>query len=116
MYISGWCISRLLNKRRNDIRKKLYKINSQKAVEKLYSELLYFEQLKGLNQAKIVKKSVILFWLLNNSRFLISAMHVQNKKYASFVSVSSLTGECAAQKLKTFAVLVYGHVYIIWSY
>ena len=53
------------------------------------------DQLKGLNQAK---------------------MHVQNKKYANFVSVSSLTGECAAQKFKTFAVLVYGHVYIIWSY
>ena len=28
-----------------------------------------------------------------------------------------ISGECAAQKLKkTFAVLVYGHVYIIWSY
>ena len=43
-------------------------------------------------------------------------MHVQNKKFANFFSVSSLTGECAAQKLKTFAVLVFGHVYIIWSY
>ena len=32
-------------------------------------------------------------------------------------SISRLTGKCAAQKLKTtFAVLVYGHVYIIWSY
>ena len=51
-----------------------------------------------------------------NSRFLISDMHVQNKKYANFVSVSSLTGECATKKLKFFAVLVYGHVYIIWSY
>ena len=48
--------------------------------------------------------------------YILLYMHVQNKKYANFVSVSSLTGECAAQKLKTFAVLVYGHVYIIWSY
>ena len=53
-----------------------------------------------------------------NSRFLISDMHVQNKKYGNFVSISRLTGKCAAQKIKknTFAVLVYGHVYIIWSY
>ena len=37
-------------------------------------------------------------------------MHVQNKKYGYFVSISRSTGKCAAQKLKTFAVLVYGHV------
>ena len=43
--------------------------------------------------------------------------HVKNKKYGNFVSISSLTGKCIAQKLKkTFAVLFYGHVYIIWSY
>ena len=36
--------------------------------------------------------------------------------YDNIVSISSLTDQCAAQKLKTFAVLVYGHVYIIWSY
>ena len=42
---------------------------------------------------------------------------VKNKKYGNFVSISSLTGKCTAQKLKkTFAVLFYGHVYIIWSY
>ena len=42
---------------------------------------------------------------------------VQNKKYGNFVSISSISGKCAAQKnKKTFAVLVYGHVYIIWSY
>ena len=30
--------------------------------------------------------------------------------------ISSLTGKCKAHKLKkTFAVLFYGHVYIIWS-
>ena len=30
--------------------------------------------------------------------------------------ISSLTAKCKAQKLKkTFAVLFYGHVYIIWS-
>ena len=41
----------------------------------------------------------------------------KNKKYGNFVSISSLAGECAAEKLKkTFAVLVYGHAYIIWSY
>ena len=26
--------------------------------------------------------------------------HVKNKKYGNFVSISSLTGKCAAQKLK----------------
>ena len=42
--------------------------------------------------------------------------HVKNKKYENFVSITSLTGKCRAQKLKkTFAVLFYGHVYIIWS-
>ena len=30
-----------------------------------------------------------------NSRFLISDMHVQNKKYRDFVSISRLTGKCA---------------------
>ena len=40
--------------------------------------------------------------------------HVKNKKYGNFVSISSLTGEYAAKTIKkTFAVLVYGHVYII---
>ena len=49
--------------------------------------------------------------------FQIIDNHVKNKKYVNFVSISSLAGECAAQKnKKTFAVLVYGHVYIIWSY
>ena len=45
-------------------------------------------------------------------------MHVQNKKYGDIVSISSLTGKCAAQKLKKnlSAVVVYGHVYIIWLY
>ena len=28
--------------------------------------------------------------------------HVKNKKYGNFVSISSLTSECAAQKLKNF--------------
>ena len=78
--------------------------------------------LKGLAQAKIIKKSVILFWLLNmtiwckhvhrlelqkffnlqNSWFLIIDNHVKNKKYGNFVSISSLTGKCAAEKFKTF--------------
>ena len=45
-----------------------------------------------------------------NSRFLISNMHVQHKRYGNFFSISRLTGECAAQNFfkKTFAVLVYG--------
>ena len=36
----------------------------------------------------------------------------------NFVSktISILTGECAAQKLKNIAVLVYGHVYIIYGH
>ena len=29
-------------------------------------------------------------------------MHVQNKKYVNFVSISHLTGKCAAQKLKHY--------------
>ena len=44
-------------------------------------------------------------------------MHVQNKKYWHFVFISRLTGKYATQKLKTYAVLVYGHVnYIIYSH
>ena len=34
----------------------------------------------------------------------------------NFVSISSLTGECAAHKLKTFAVLDYGRVYADTKY
>ena len=37
-----------------------------------------------------------------NFRFLISDMHVQNKKYGNFVSISRLTGKCAVQKLKKY--------------
>ena len=33
-------------------------------------------------------------------KFLIIDNHVKNKKYGNFVSISSLTGKCAAQKLK----------------
>ena len=40
-------------------------------------------------------------------------MHVQNKKYGNFVSISRLTGKCAAQKYITFVIIIYGHVYII---
>ena len=37
-----------------------------------------------------------------------------SKEIGNFVSISSLTGKCAAQKLKKkIAVLVHGHVYII---
>ena len=32
----------------------------------------------------------------------ISDLHVQNKKYWNFVSMSRLTGKCAAQKLSNF--------------
>ena len=39
-------------------------------------------------------------------------MHVRKKKYENFVSISRLTGECAAQKLKKLAVLAHGHAYI----
>ena len=47
----------------------------------------------------------------NNLQFLIIDNHVKNKKYGNVVSITSLTCEYAAQKLKkTFAVLVYGHV------
>ena len=43
-------------------------------------------------------------------------MHVQNQKYRNLVFISWLTSKCATQKLKNYAVLVYGHVYIILSY
>ena len=43
--------------------------------------------LKRLKQAKLI-----------NHRFLISDMHVQNKKYGNFVSISRLTCKCTAQK------------------
>ena len=48
-----------------------------------------------------------------DSQFLIIDNHVKNRKCGNFVSISSLTGECAAQKFKKIAVLVYVHVYII---
>ena len=35
---------------------------------------------------------------IRNSWFLIIDNHVKNKKYRDFVSISSLTGKCAAQK------------------
>ena len=40
----------------------------------------------------------------------------QKLEIGNFVSISSSTNKCAAQKLKKNAVLVYGRVYIIWSY
>ena len=43
---------------------------------------------------------------------LLAALPCQKKRNTgNFVSISSLTGKCTAQKLKkTFAVLFYGHV------
>ena len=35
-----------------------------------------------------------------HSQFHISDMHVENKKYGNFVSISRLTGKCAAKKNK----------------
>ena len=35
-------------------------------------------------------------------RFLIIDNHVKNRECGNFVSISSLTGECAAQKFKNF--------------
>ena len=49
-----------------------------------------------------------------NSRFFISDMHVPNKKSA--ISSLYITGKCNTQKKTLYAVLVYGLVYIIWSY
>ena len=43
-----------------------------------------------------------------NSQFLISDMHVQNKKHRNFVFISRLAGKYTTQNLKTYAVLVYG--------
>ena len=61
------------------------------------------KKLKGLSHAEIIKKSVILFWLLRrDSWFLIIDNHVKKRKYRNFVSISSLTDEYAAEKLKNF--------------
>ena len=38
------------------------------------------------------------------SWFLLLDNHVKNKKYGNFVSISGLTGKCAAQKLKNFCI------------
>ena len=48
--------------------------------------------------------------------FLILEMHVRNKK--SGISSLYLAQPVNAQdkNLKTFAVLVYEHIYILWSY
>ena len=50
-----------------------------------------------------------------DGRFLISDMHVQNKKYENLIFISRLTGKYATQKLKKIAVPIYGHVYIIFD-
>ena len=55
--------------------------------------------LKRHNQAEIIKKSVFLFLIRRNSRFFISDMQVQNKKYGNFVFISRWTGKCATQKI-----------------
>ena len=60
--------------------------------------LMIISILKGLNQAKIIIKSAIFFGFLTWPYFV--NMHVQNKKYGNFVSISRLTVKCAAQKLK----------------
>ena len=57
-----------------------------------------FKMKAGEPKKQIYHETYRMFF--RNSRFLISDMHVQNNKYENFVSVSSLIGECAAQKLK----------------
>ena len=61
-----------------------------------------------------------IFILLKNSMNILNGLtqhawlsKIRNQEFRLYIS--SLTGECAAQKLKNF-FLVYGHVYIIWSY
>ena len=53
------------------------------------------------------------FFYFNNvntdSRFLISDIHVQNKKYGSFVFISRIAGECAKQKNSLWTCL-HGHI------
>ena len=53
-------------------------------------------------RSKISKKSVILFLPNNMTILLFVIIDIKNKKYGNFVSISSLTGKCAAQKLKNF--------------
>ena len=80
--------------------------------------------LKGLAQAKIIKKigDFILFFNLLAAHSPVRLDIVTKFPYfqfltwlsknRNFVSISSLTGECAAQKKKkTFAVLVYGRLH-----
>ena len=56
---------------------------------------------KGLAQAKITKKSVLLY-RDGIPVFHIFDMVVKKEKIRNFASISSLTGKCAAQKLKSF--------------
>ena len=44
-----------------------------------------FYTLKGLNQAKIVKKSVILFWLLNMTIWCKHVHRLELQKFLIFV-------------------------------
>ena len=44
-------------------------------------------------------------YIVNNTilgQIIILDMHVQNKKYENFVSISRLTGKCATQKIENF--------------
>ena len=70
----------------------------------------------NIGQYKATQPKLIWTFYVNIIWFLIIDNHVKNKKYGNFVSISSLTVNAQQNNLKTFAVLVYGHVYIIWSY
>ena len=54
------------------------------------------------NMHSILEHRYTCIWGLKglNSWFLILDNHVKNKKYGNFVSISSLTGKCAAQQIK----------------
>ena len=47
--------------------------------------IVIFTHLKGLNQAKIVKKSVILFWLLNMTIWCKHVHRLELRKFLIFV-------------------------------
>ena len=69
----------------------------------------------GVDLLTLLTQSLNVFWVLTDSiqRHMVtpashpigvgrSINHVKNKKYWTFVSISSLTGQCAAQKIKIF--------------
>ena len=83
--------------------------------EREIPDFLFSEGLEKKRQSK--KKAAKKQILRRNSRFLISDMHVQSKKYGNFVFISRLTAWYILRntKINVYAALVNGHIYIIMA-